>query len=228
VSPRGARFLTRLYPATWRARYAAEFQTFLQSRHISALEALSIAGFALAERTREKWQTEKPVIPFVSVVAVTSSVSYYLGLSQARHPALWFCWAAAVLTAAAVTNPVIRLPEQNIRSVIRAPRSLIAGAAFFFSVVWVLLFAAPWSMPVATIVMWCSVITEGLACRPSSTISPQRSALIASAMLLSLGWGLLYRGSLSIVDHPLLSLTFPLLAIADKISTARRLVTRSQ
>jgi len=43
MNPRFARFLIGLYAPTWRARFGTEFQTFLESRHVSAGEALVIA-----------------------------------------------------------------------------------------------------------------------------------------------------------------------------------------
>jgi hypothetical protein len=50
VTRRAARFLTRLYPPRWRARYGEEFQTFLESRRVLFLEILNILGSALSER----------------------------------------------------------------------------------------------------------------------------------------------------------------------------------
>ncbi len=43
MSPRLARILIRLYAPCWQERFGQEFQTFLETRHVSAREAIVIA-----------------------------------------------------------------------------------------------------------------------------------------------------------------------------------------
>lgn len=59
MNPRAARFLTRLYPPAWRARFGEEFQTFLESRRVSAWETLNIASRAVAEQVVSHLKTTR-------------------------------------------------------------------------------------------------------------------------------------------------------------------------
>lgn len=117
MTRRTARFLTRLYPPAWRARYGEEFQAFLESRSVQLTEILSTVGSALSER----FMGALPIILYASVAAFAAGGSLYLAASGAlviqaldAHRALWLSWAvieasslATVAVGVAAVAPVV-------------------------------------------------------------------------------------------------------------------------
>jgi hypothetical protein len=117
MTHRTARFLTRLYPPNWRARYGEEFQTFLESRHVRAIETLNIVASALFERLAGSLAT----LLYICIMVVAPGGALYAAIGRAPlaqlltgHRLLWIYWVAIeaaalmIVTAGAVTiAPVV-------------------------------------------------------------------------------------------------------------------------
>lgn len=107
MSPKRARFLVRLYPRAWRARFGAEFQTFLESREVSLLEALDIARSAIVERLREGWRQLLLLSALAAVFTFIAEVGLYTGLERVPR-AVWLVWGLIEIPAAILCVPAIR------------------------------------------------------------------------------------------------------------------------
>ncbi len=96
MNRRLAKFLTRLYPPDWRARYGAEFQTFLESRTVSVREVLNVVGRAAIERVLEDLRYAPILIAFA--LALTGGAYFGAGhtLREAfsQYAALSCAWLA--------------------------------------------------------------------------------------------------------------------------------------
>lgn len=217
-----ARFLIRLYPSAWRIRYGSEFQTFLESRHVTALEALNIAACALLEHLRES----AALIGVVSAITLSSALSFYLGFSDQPHLALWLCWFAIVAAAAACIAPVIRSSKKSTRAVIRGRRIwlYIFAAWMIFNTITALL-SGRWGSIPAPALLWLG--GRKLVPRVAASMTTPRVllALIASAMTSSAGAGLLFRSDGS-HGGTFLGLMLVLLATADSIKGAHKLLLK--
>lgn len=91
-----AKFLTRLYPPDWRARYGAEFQTFLESRSVPAKEVLNVIGRAAIEHVLEDLRYAPILIAFALAAAGGVYLATGHGLREAlsHYPALSCAWLA--------------------------------------------------------------------------------------------------------------------------------------
>lgn len=116
MSPRLARFLTRLYPPAWRARYAEEFQKFLEARHVSAAGVLNVIGRAAVEHLLEDWRYALIVVAllFSAEGALYLASGHASGQAMAQHPILAAAWLgmecaalAMLLWAAVYVAPLI-------------------------------------------------------------------------------------------------------------------------
>ncbi len=89
-----AKFLTRLYPPDWRARYGAEFQTFLESRTVPVKEIFNVVSRAAIEHVLEDLR----YAPILIVFALALTGSLYLGIGHtlgdglSHYPALSCAW----------------------------------------------------------------------------------------------------------------------------------------
>ncbi len=218
-----AKFLIRLYPPAWRARYGAEFHTFLESRRVSAADVLNIAACGVTERADEAWQAALPLLGFACLVILASGFSLYIAVSDHPSGLLWLCWAGVVGTCAALTASL--LPSAG-----PAALSVSALVALFtlVSVVAALRFGT-WHLAVAVAMLWLSQIWRALARHYAAAIVPGRRklALLGIAMLSSAAFGLIHRGSFAGQDVWSL-LFFPLLVITDTLWVARRALAEKQ
>lgn len=117
MNRRTARFLTRLYPPKWRARYGEEFQTFLESRRVRAIETLNIVASALYERLAGSLAT----LLYICIVVIAPGGALYAAISRAplaqildAHRLFWMCWVVIeagslmiVTAGAAAIAPVV-------------------------------------------------------------------------------------------------------------------------
>jgi len=128
MTRRSARFLTRLYPPAWRARYGEEFQLFLESRRVPLVEALNIVASAFSERAAGLL----PILLYALVAAFAAGGALRLTasgvpLAQAidAHPAFWLGWAiveaislALVAAGAVAVAPavftILRNPSREV------------------------------------------------------------------------------------------------------------------
>ncbi len=130
MTRRAARFLTRLYPPAWRARYGEEFQTFLESRHVGPFETLNIVASALSERLAGSLTT----LLYACLAMIPPGGAWYMTTSGAplarileTHRAFWLCWAmieagslAALAAGALAVAPVLfRILRDRRRDVVR-------------------------------------------------------------------------------------------------------------
>lgn len=218
-----ARFLIRLYPPAWRTRYGSEFQTFLESRHVTALEALNIAACALLEHLRES----VALISVVSAITLSSALSFYLGFSDQPHLALWLCWFAIVAAAAACIAPVIRSSKKSTRAVIRGRRIWLClfAAWMIFNTITALFLGGRWGLIPAPALLWLG--GRKLVPRVAAAMTTPRMllVLIASAMTSSAGAGLLYRSHQGGIGAYLIAIV-ALLATAAGILDARKLLIK--
>ncbi len=222
MKPSHARFLVRLYPRAWRKRYRNEFQAFLESRHVSALETLNIAACALLERARESW----PLIGIACAITLASAFSFYLGVSDQPHLVLWLCWAAIVAAAAAQVAPLIRSSRKSTQAVLRGPRIWLYffGAVILIETIFALFRVSPWSAVPAPALMWLGGRKLVPRITASMTTPQTVFVLIASVMTSSTGAGLLVR-SQGAFGHYLLVIV-ALLATASGIIDARKLLIK--
>ena len=223
MSPRAARFLARLYPPAWRARFGGEFQTFLESRHVSLLEAINIAGRALIERVAEGWRVALLVTAFIGIPMFAACCAVYLGAGKAAaNPAPWFGWGAVEAAAVAACVwmkeplwPAVRgeLGSWQFRG--RAAVTLPASALFLF-------FGAPWHVVAGMAILDAGSLGRGIARQlTGERLSFLLAASIVTATLTSLGWGLFFR------RLPMEAIWwfafFPIFDVAEMAKSARRI-----
>jgi hypothetical protein len=222
VTRRSARFLTRLYPPAWRARFGAEFQTFLESRHVSPLEALNIAGCALGERVKESWRIALLVMAFAFILTFVAGGSFYLGLDARPHPALWLCWGALNAAAAAMFRTMLPSPAREMRQALRSWRLVWCSVTTLFGCASLLFFRSPWQFAAGMVIISVGSFWRNMVDLSAPSASGPRLAflLIATAALGSAGWGLVFHGSRADV---LSMVIFPLLVAVDALPSARRL-----
>ena len=218
MTRRAARFLTSLYPPAWRARFGAEFQTFLESREVSLLEAIDIAGRAAFERISEGWRAALLATTFVCTPMFAGFCAVYLGAGgHAIHSALWLCWGA--IEAAAITaclammgplGPAIRGALGSRRLMGQAAFTLLAGAVLLY-------YGFGWHMAAGLAMLWTGNLWQSVAGRwADERLSFLLAASIVTATLDSLGWGLFYRGDF-VIDLWL----FASLALFEVIKTTK-------
>jgi acyl-CoA synthetase (AMP-forming)/AMP-acid ligase II len=124
VTRRAARFLTRLYPTGWRARYGEEFQTFLESRRVLFREILNILGSALSERLAGFLT----IVLYACPATVAAGGAIYLTASGApvvqafeAHRALWLCWAIIEASALAIAAAGVVAVAPAVFRILRKP-----------------------------------------------------------------------------------------------------------
>ena len=81
MNPFLARLLVRLYPRLWRARYGAEFETFLRSGHSDLLTSANVICSALREHLFPT-RTQEPGQRTPAFVTVTKQPSAFLPLTM--------------------------------------------------------------------------------------------------------------------------------------------------
>jgi hypothetical protein len=128
MNPRLARFLARLYPPNWRARFGAEFQTFLESRHVPAREVCDVIGRAMVEHVKEDWW----YAPMMAVLAFAALGSEYVATGHSlispmeENAAVRIAWilletgslAVIVYAVTAVARALYRIAKDDIRDLI--------------------------------------------------------------------------------------------------------------
>ncbi len=200
MSPRVARFLTRLYPPAWRARFGAEFQTFLESREVSLLEAIDIGGRAAIERISEGWRAALLATTFVCIPMFAGFCAVYLGAGgHAMNSALWLCWGTIELAAITACLTMMGPLGPAVRGALSS-RRLMGQAAFTLLAVAVLLyFRFGWHMAAGLAMLWLGSLWQGVAGKwADERLSFLLAASIVTATLDCLGWGLFYRGDFGI------------------------------
>jgi hypothetical protein len=223
VTRRSARFLTRLYPPAWRARFAAEFQTFLESRRVSPRETLDIAGRAVMERVSEGWQAALLVTAFLGIPMFAGCCALYLGAGRhAAWPVLWLCWGAIEAAAVAVCLSMLRSPGPAIRGTLGSWRFIGLTATTLLSAAVLLFLGSGWHMTAGLVILWVGGFWLFVASRLTGTrLESLLAASIVTATLDSLGWGVFYRG------YPMVAIwlfaVLPLFEVVKATNSARRI-----
>jgi hypothetical protein len=152
MTRRAARFLTRLYPAAWRARYAEEFQTFLESRRVPPFEILNILASAFSGRFLEatlmtNLQRSLIIMAYACLATIAAGGALYLAVDDTSlvsaiqtHPALWVCWSlieasslGMLAAGAAIAVPVLfRILRERRRDPLRRLALPVGVAAALF------------------------------------------------------------------------------------------------
>ncbi len=256
MTRRAARFLTRLYPPHWRARYGEEFQTFLESRRVLFLEILNILGSALSERLAGFLT----MILYACVVTFSAGGAIYLKGSGGpvvqvieSHPVLWLCWsiietgslamiAAGVVTVAPVAIRILRTTSRYAR--FRLVNLVITG---LFLIVGLTLAAAgkSWALS-GTLIVLASCLLQAAHIlnyviahtELSHSLGRRKLAVLAMAAslvattIISAGLGLDEKdfdpGHPDLVGWSLALLLLGLIAIQGGIAARRRLVGRME
>ena len=128
MNARAARWLTRLYPPAWRARYGEEFAPFLEARPVTLRDVLNVVGCALNERARvlgefkmSKLQHSLVLAVYAYLAAIAAGLNLYMTVddtplvdAMSSHAALFLCWnlvaagsLMALAAAAAVGLPAV-------------------------------------------------------------------------------------------------------------------------
>jgi hypothetical protein len=166
MTRRTARFLTRLYPPAWRARYGEEFQTFLESRRVRPLEVLDAIASALSERLAGSLT----IMLYACLATFAAGGALYLTTSGAplvqiidTHRALWLGWAlieagslalaaAGVVAVTPVLFRTLRKPSREVLWKLVWPVGAGLMLALWLLVVW-LTGAAEKGLPVAWVTL---------------------------------------------------------------------------
>ncbi len=125
MNPRLARFLARLYPPKWRARFGAEFQTFLESRPALAREVCDVIGRAMVEHIKEDWRyvPMMAVLTFAALGSAYAASGHSLLSPMEENGAVRLVWIAleagslafAAFVLCAVSRGVYRVMHGEIR-----------------------------------------------------------------------------------------------------------------
>ncbi len=120
MNSRLARFLIGLYPASWRARYADEFEAFLEDQASGARSVVNVAGWAAYERLLslggckvDGQQRSFVWMCFAFLASIAGGINFYwtvadtpLAGAMREHAALFTSWnlvrGGSLLSAAAI------------------------------------------------------------------------------------------------------------------------------
>lgn len=106
MTPRAARWLTRLYPSAWRARYGDEFRAFLDDREAGPRAIFDVIASALHEHICEfggykmsRLQHSLISILYAYLAALAAGINFYwtvddtpLAAAMQTHVGLMSCW----------------------------------------------------------------------------------------------------------------------------------------
>lgn len=223
MNSRAARFLTKLYPQSWRARFGAEFQTFLETRRVSPSEVLDIAGRAFIEHLEETWRAALRAIAFACVVTVAVRYSFNLGIGERPQPEAWLGWGGLFGTAAAIFVPMLPASRPVLRAMLRSPWVLgykLLVLVYCARILW----HGPWHLGAGLATILIGTFWKEVARGLAASIDGWRMAIsiVATVSLVSAGLGLMLRGSFESNDV-WLPWVFSLLAVADTVRSERRI-----
>lgn len=116
MNARAARFLTALYPQSWRQRYRSEFEAFLEAHPSNVRNIVNVAAWAVFERLRslgdipmDARQNSLTLMIFSGVAAFAAGVNFYwtvddtsLAGAMHNHGALLASWTLVQLGALAL------------------------------------------------------------------------------------------------------------------------------